>query len=333
MSAFARTPSSASGRDGVRRAESTARRAGESHWIDKLARLGFAARGLTYLLVGYFALQIAFGGSSHQASRGGAFHAIAEKSWGKPLLWVMAIGFFGMAAWRLTEAIWGHDDEDSGAKKAAKRVYSAGRAVLYAFIGYSAASLAAGSSSGSSGGSGSSAHSVSADLMKKSYGRPLIVVIGIVLIGIGIGLAWRGATTKFEKKLKTEQMGRLTESVARKVGAVGMIARGVVIGLIGVFLIESAVTFDPGKARGLDGSLRELADNGWGKALLVAVALGLIAFGLYSFIEARYRRTGNEDGSSGTGSGTRDSVSGGATGAGHSVRDTLTRRGAARLRT
>jgi hypothetical protein len=321
------------GHEGVERAEGAARRAGDSHWIDKLARVGFAARGLTYIIVGYIAFQIAFGGSSRQASRNGAFHAIADKSWGPALLWVMTIGFFGMAAWRLTEAIWGHRDEDSGVKRFGKRVYSAGRAVLYAFVGYSSGSLASGSGSGGSGGSGSSAKSVSADLMKKSYGVPLLVAIGIALIAIGIGLAWRGARTKFEKKLKTEQMGRLTESIVRKVGAVGMIARGVVFALIGIFLIQAALTFDPNKAKGLDGSLRELAQHGWGKVLLVLVALGLIAFGIYSFFEARYRRTGKEGGSGAT------SRAASAVGddterlrATDGVRGALHRRGPARLR-
>jgi hypothetical protein len=158
------------------------------------------------------------------------------------------------------------------------------------------------------------------------------VAIGLVVIGVGVALAWRGATTKFEKKLKTEQMGQRTESIVRKVGAAGMIARGVVVGLIGVFLVESAVTFDPSKAKGLDGSLRQLAQNGWGKVLLVLVALGLLAFGVYSFFEARYRRTGNEDGADGRGDSAGRSTSSGITGANDGVRGALHRRGPARLR-
>jgi hypothetical protein len=332
MSPFAGTAHS----HGVREAEGAARRAGESHWIDKLARAGFVARGITYIIVGWIAFQIAIGGkgSGRQASRNGAFHAIAQKPWGSALLWAMAIGFFGMAAWRLTEALWGHRDDD-GMKRLAKRVFSAGRAVLYAFIGYSAASLAAGSGSGGSGGSGSSARPVTADLMKKSYGVPLVFAIGLAIVIIGLVLAWRGATTKFEKKLKTEQMGRRTESVVRKVGAAGMIGRGSVFALIGIFMMQAAVTFDPNKAKGLDGSLRELAGHGWGKVVLVLVALGLIAFGVYSFFEARYRRTGNEDGS-GAGAGRMSDVSGAGNDrphlSGSAVRGALRRRGPANLR-
>src|SRR5689334_20084281 len=115
------------------RAESTARRAGNSHWIDRLARLGLAARGLIYVMVGYFALQIAFGHHSRRVSRNGAFHAIASTSWGPALLWVLAVGFFGYALWRLSEAVWGHAGEDGTAKKVGKRLFSLFRAIVYAF--------------------------------------------------------------------------------------------------------------------------------------------------------------------------------------------------------
>jgi hypothetical protein len=292
----------------ARNAEATAKRAGDSHWVDRLARLGLAARGLIYVMVGYFALQIAFGHSSRQASRNGAFHAIASKSWGPALLWLLAIGFFGYALWRLTEAIWGHSDEDSGAKKAGKRAFSLFRAVVYAFAGYSAASLAMGGNSGSGGGgSNKQAQSGTARLLKESYGVPLVIIIGIAFIVGGAILAYRGYKTKFEKKLKTEQMSERTRKIVEKVGMFGMIARGTVAALIGIFLIEAAVTFDPKKAKGLDGSLRTLAQSGWGKFLLVLVALGLIAFGIYSFAEARYRRTGKEkDGSGSSGSASAD---------------------------
>ncbi|MFL6138669.1 MAG: DUF1206 domain-containing protein [Frankiaceae bacterium] len=297
-------------------AEATAKRAGDSHWVDRLARLGLAARGLIYLMVGYFALQIAFGHSSRRASRNGAFHAIAEKSWGPALLWVMALGFFGYALWRLTEAIWGHADEDSTAKKVGKRLFSLFRAVVYAFIGYSAASLASGSGGGSGGGgSNKQAQSGTAHLLKQSWGVPLLVAIGAAFIIGGAILAYRGLKTKFEKKLKTEQMSERTRKVVEKVGMFGMAARGTVAALIGIFLIQAALTFDPKKAKGLDGSLRTLAQTGWGKFVLVIVALGLVAFGVYSFAEARYRRTGKEKGGSGSASGGGYASSSGSSGA------------------
>jgi hypothetical protein len=302
-------------------AQSTARRASDSPWVDRLARLGLAARGLVYVMVGYFALQIAFGHSSRQVSRNGAFHAIASKSWGPALLWVMAIGFFGYALWRLTEAVWGHGDEDSTAKRTGKRLFSLFRAVVYGTIGYSAASLASGGSGGSGAGGGSNkgARDFTATLMKNSFGRPLLIVIGIALIIGGAVLAYRGIKTKFEKHLKVEQMSQRTRSFVEKLGMAGMVARGAVAALIGIFIIEAAVTFDPKKAKGLDGSLRTLAQNGWGKFALVLVAIGLIAFGLYSFAESRYRKTGKEAGASGgrtsSGSGDRRSLDG----AGHTA--------------
>jgi hypothetical protein len=321
-------------------AQSKARRASDSRWVDRLARLGLAARGLIYVMVGYFALQIAFGHSSRQVSRNGAFHAIASKSWGPALLWVLAIGFFGYALWRLTEALWGHADEDSTAKRTGKRLFSLFRAVVYGIAGYSAASLASGGSGGGAGGAGGGSNKGTQDftahMMKNSAGRVLLIVIGIALIIGGAVLAYRGIKTKFEKHLKVEQMSRRTRSVVEKLGMAGMVARGTIAALIGIFIIEAAVTFDPKKAKGLDGSLRTLAQNGWGKFVLVLVAIGLIAFGLYSFAESRYRKTGKEAGRASTSSGgtTTDRTE---VGAGHSpypstLRSTLRSRTTAKLR-
>ncbi|HEX5018363.1 MAG TPA: DUF1206 domain-containing protein, partial [Actinomycetes bacterium] len=155
--------------------------------------------------------------------------------------------------------------------------------IIYAALAWTAASIAmnAGTTSGTS---------ATADIMKEDGGRLLIGAVGLAIAITGIVLAWRGWTTKFEEKLKTEEMSSTTYSVVRALGRVGYLARGAVFFLFGVLVIYAAVTFTPKNASGIDEALQEVVQAPAGPALLTIVALGLIAFGIYSCTEARYHR-------------------------------------------
>ncbi|HET6817869.1 MAG TPA: DUF1206 domain-containing protein [Mycobacteriales bacterium] len=264
------------------------RRAARSDWVDRLARMGLAARGLVYVVIGWIAVQIAFGGSGQQADRQGAIHTLASNGLGEVLVAVAGVGFAGYAIWRLVQAVTGFGEQ--GAKEYGKRGAALFRAGLYGWFAVSTFLLLAGAGGGSSS-SNQSSRTWSARLLAAPLGRWLVVGVGVGFLIAGAALAWRGLTTKFDEKLKLGQMGQATRHAVKSVGLVGNVARGVVFGVVGVFFIVAAKTYDPHKARGLDGSLRALAAGSWGKALLTAVALGLAAFGLFSFAEARYRRT------------------------------------------
>lgn len=261
--------------------------------VDRLARLGLGARGIVYLLVAYIAGRIAFLQSGQQADRQGALQEIAHNTPGKVVLIVMAVGFFGYAAWRVTQVIWGSPGDsgadDGGAKDWGKRAISAGRALLYLGFAYSTARTAVSGQGGS--GSDSTSKQATAGVLSHSGGRTLVVVAGAAFIIVGIALAIRGVLRKFESNLKTEQMSEQTEHAVAALGVAGQTARGVVFAVIGGFLIDAAVSFDPHKAQGLDGALRAVDHATAGRFLLVLVALGLACFGAYSLAEARYRKT------------------------------------------
>ena len=264
-----------------------ARRDG-SRLVDRLARLGLAARGVVYLLVAYIAVRIALLHSGQEADRQGAMQQIAHNTPGKVVLLVMAVGFFGYAAWRSVQAISGFPDED-GAKEWGKRGVSASRAVLYLFFAYSTAHTAL--SGQSSGGSDRTSKQATAGVLSHTGGRTVIVIAGAVFIIAGLVLAVRGAMRKFESHLKTGQMGETTQHVVATLGVAGQTARGLIFAVIGGFLIDAAVSYDPHKAQGLDGALRALGQATAGRLLLVVVAFGLACFGLYSLAESRYRQT------------------------------------------
>jgi hypothetical protein len=255
--------------------------------VDRLARLGLAARGVVYVLVGWLALRIAFGRSSTQADRQGALHEIAGTTGGGILLAAVAAGFAGYVIWRATEAWWGHRDSDGG-ERLAKRLASAGRAVLYAGFTYSTVKVIVGADTSSSD---QTSRQTTAGVLDKPFGRELVIAGGAGFVVAGVVLSLRGILRKFERDLHTGQMSDAMQAVVAALGVAGQTARGVVFAMVGGFLIDAGVTYDPGKARGLDGSLRTLAQGAWGQAALVAVAAGVAAFGLYSFAEARYRET------------------------------------------
>src|SRR3954468_18861588 len=279
--------------------QASARRQGR-RVVDRLARLGLAARGVVYLLVAWIAIRIALLDSGQQADRQGAMQQIAHNTTGKAVLLVMAVGFFGYAAWRIVQAVSGFPDED-GAKDWGKRAVSAGRALLYLAFAYSAAHTALSGQSGSgsdrpskratAGGPTRTSKRATAGVLAHSGGRTLVVAAGVGFIIAGVALAVRGVMRKFESHLDTGRMSETTEKVVATLGVAGQTARGVIFAMIGGFLIDAAVSYDPHKARGLDGALRALGNAPGGRLLLALVALGLACFGAYSLAESRYRRT------------------------------------------
>jgi uncharacterized membrane protein len=253
-----------------------------------LGRAGLVARGVIYVLVGVLAAQIAFGGNGgKEADRQGALQTVAQSPGGTILLWLLALGLAGMTLWRLSEAIWGQSVPDG--HKATKRLSSLARAVFYGVVCASTVAFIIGA-----GGPGSS------DKKSKDYsgkamhdipaGRWLVLLVGLGLIAGGIGIAIGALRTKFEKKLNTHEMSPAVRKGVKTVGVVGKTTRALVYAAAGAFLAYAAIKFDPGKAKGVDGTLREFAHTGAGPLLLILVALGLIVFGLYSFCEARWRR-------------------------------------------
>lgn len=262
-----------------------ARDVANSPWLARLARLGLGARGVIYLLIGWLALQVAFGGR-RQTDQNGALRTVAAQPFGKLLLWLLALGFAGYALWRFSEAAYGEVGGDGGAKG---RVKSLVRGLVYAALCASAVSIVTGGS-----GRGSSAQqnqALSARLMQHGWGRILVGLVGLILIGVGVMLVLEGVQRKFLKQLRTAEMSPGTRTAVERLGMFGTAARGAVFALAGYFVLQAAFTFDPKKARGLDAALHSLAGTALGPWLLALAALGLVAFGLYGLAEARYRRT------------------------------------------
>ena len=266
-------------------ATSTARRAAKSDTAARLARLGLAARASIYILIGILAVLLATGRSSSEADQRGAMQQLNRHTVGHLLLWVIAVGLTAYALWRFSEAAFG---AVSKGKKLEPRVQSFARGCIYSVFSFSAFQIAMGKATGSQAGQ---QENLSATVMRYSGGRLAVGIVGAVILAVGVGLVVEGLTRRFEKNLDMDSLAHETRRVVVILGIVGTVARGAVFALAGVFVIQAGWDYQPKKAAGLDGTLRSLRDAPAGPWLLGVVAIGLLAFGVYGFAEARWRRT------------------------------------------
>jgi len=272
------------------RSEDALQSAAESNWLERLARAGLVARGLVYVVVGFLAVQVASGDHQERADKKGALQVVVRQPLGKVLIVGLSIGFAGYALWQFVEAATGPSHEDNPRKAVGKRVLHAARGVLYTTFLVSAVRLLV-----RSGGTSGRDPQVdwTARVLNWPGGTWLVETVGVAVIVGGIYVGWRGLSQKFRKDLKAGEMGRTERRWIPRLGTAGMLARMIVSVLIGVFLIAAAIQHDPNRSVGIDGALRNLADRSFGPPLLALVAVGLAAYGVYSFAEARYRRVGS----------------------------------------
>jgi uncharacterized protein DUF1206 len=194
-----------------------ARGASNSPWVNALARIGLAAKGASFVIVGVLAGKLAVGAGGTATSREGALNRLAREPFGETLLIALACGFAAYALWRFAQAFFDKENEGEGPKGLAKRATYFGRG-------------------------------------------------------------------------NTAELSRTARDWVGRIGTIGMLARMVVFGLIGWFLVKAAVEYDAKDAIGLDGALQKLAHQTYGSWLLGVVAVGLVAYGIYGLVEARYRR-------------------------------------------
>jgi hypothetical protein len=268
-----------------RTAESTASRAANSRALELLARAGFIGYGIVHLLFAWLALQIAWGGSSEEGDQSGALQKIAEQPMGKFLVIAIGVGLAAMALWQLLEAIVGHTGEQ-GKERVIERVASAGRAIVYGYFAFTAFKVF----NGANASTADSQQKTTEGLLGSTGGRWLVALAGIALAGLGVGLVIYGVVKRFEKHLKTGLMSPSTRKLSRRLGVAGYSAKGVAYGIAGLLFVVAAVTYDPEKARGLDAALNELREQPYGAILLTLIALGIAAFGVFCFVQSKYRK-------------------------------------------
>lgn len=244
----------------------------------KLAQLGYAARGVVYLVIGGLAIMAAFGTGGKTTGSKGAIMTILSQPFGNVMLTILVIGLAGYVLWRFVQAIKDTDHHGHSGKGIVIRGGLFISAITHAALAIWAVQLMLGSSS--SGGGGSS-------WLSSGPGLVMFGVVGVAVIGAGIAHIFKGWTARFEKYMTIPSDKR---SWAKPLCQFGLIARGVVWCMIGVFFIRSAMRVGSGDIEGVSDALNSLATSSHGPWLLGIVAFGLFAFGCYSILEALYRR-------------------------------------------
>ena len=255
---------------------------GRSRGFCWFARAGIAARGAVYVVIGVLAVKLALGDGGKAADQQGALHTIAKQPLGTLLLVLVAIGLAGYASWRLLRAALGGTQ---GADDVKDRIDGVASGISYAILCGAAVKILAGS-----GGGGPDPDEAAGGVLGWPGGPWLVGLVGVIVVGVGLQQGYKGITRSFMENTNTDRMHDHVERGYTALGVFGHLARMVVFGLIGYFLVKAALDFDPDEAVALDGALAQLAKAPYGPVLLGIVAAGLIGFGAFSLVESRYRR-------------------------------------------
>ena len=260
-------------------------RATDSKAFEYAARAGFAASGVLHLLVAFIILRLAFG-SGGNADQSGALGTLAAQPGGAVMLWVAAVGLLALGLWHIAEAVVGskpgeqsgRGQDDSAAWERAKSI---GLAIVNIAIAFSAARFAMG------GGQASTQQNagMSAQLMQSGWGKALLIGVGLGIAAVGGYHVYKGASKKFIEELRVSGG---TGIIA--VGVAGYIAKGLVLAGAGLLVVIATLQADPSKSTGLDAAVKTLGHAPFGKFLLILAALGIAAFGAYSFVRSRHGR-------------------------------------------
>lgn len=254
-------------------------------WIERLARVGYAAKALLYTIVGALALQAAFGDGGRTTGSRGALSTLQDHEFGDLALAVIAAGLFGYAAWRVVEAILDPERRGTSAKGLALRASFAARGLVHAALGLQAVRLIGGS--GRSGSDGTELWT--ARVMDAPMGPWLVIGGGLVVAGYGAYQLYRAWAAKLSRQLDLSRLSREAGAWIIGVCRAGIAARGIVFGVIGVYLVRAGLAHNATQAADTGEALRVIGRQPFGTWLLAGVAVGLIAYGIYDIVQARYR--------------------------------------------
>ncbi|MBA3315643.1 MAG: DUF1206 domain-containing protein [Planctomycetota bacterium] len=257
-------------------------------WLEYVARAGYSAKGIVYGVVGILAVQAALSAARSPDTRD-ALESIRTAPFGRILLGLVAVGLVGYSVWRLAQAWWDTERKGREWKGLAVRtgfVFSAianfGLAIL--------AGTAAFRSSSASGDGGSGNRQHAAELLQWPGGWIVLVVAGLVVIGVGVGHFVLAYKADFMRDYEHIEMSQTERDWARPIGRFGLSARGVTFCLIGLFLALAGWRTNAGEVKGLGKAFNIVAAQPFGQVLLILVAVGFIAYGIFCLSQAKYRR-------------------------------------------
>jgi hypothetical protein len=257
-------------------------------WVERMARLGYGAKGVVYIVIGFLATEAAFTGGGKTTNSQGALTSIFQAPFGQFLLAIVAIGLAGYSVWRFVEAGLDLDNKGHDAKGIAVRAGYVCSGIAYALLSFTAFQLITGAAASAKGSTAT--QDWTARLLGMPFGQGLVGLLGLIVIGLGIGQFVKGYKANFSKRLKLSEIPQAFRSWAVFIGRWGYMARGVVFTILGGFLAEAAIHANPQQAKGIGSALDLLVEQLYGRLLLGIVAIGLLSYGIFMLVQARYRK-------------------------------------------
>jgi Domain of Unknown Function (DUF1206) len=264
-------------------AEDAARQA--SPWVERLARLGYVAKGVVYAVIGFLALREALGAGGQTIDPTGAMQSIGTQPFGGIMLALLALGLACYALWKVVQGITDADGKGSDAHGIVRRVAYVGSGVIHGTLAYTAAQSILGAEDSSE-----DAAAASAMAFQPPLGQILVGLVGLAVIGVGLYQLYAAYEAKFRSELKLERMGEGEEGWVIYAGRIGTASRALAIGVAGAFLVLAAYQSDPSETRGLGAALETVQHQPLGSYMLGTIAAGLLIYGAFMFAIARYRR-------------------------------------------
>jgi len=255
-------------------------------WWRRLVRIGYAAKGVIYLLIGGFALQLALGDGGRLTDSRGVLDYITGLPFGTPLLGLIGVGLIAYALWQITDALAG-PLRIEGAKGTAVRAFTALRGGIYGMLGWKALQLAMGNGSGSrSGGT----EGVARDALSLPFGDWALVIAGLGLAAYGGYQGWKAWQGRLDHDMDWQQLRREGLGWVGRVGQAGMGGRAVVFVVMGLMLARAGADRNASDAAGMAEALGMLLTQPFGAWLLALTAALLVCYGIWQILHARYVR-------------------------------------------
>jgi hypothetical protein len=261
-------------------------------WLRAVSRLGLVCRGTVYLLVGYLALRLALaihGRSAAPASSAGAVQAVTEPAWGRVLLVLLVAGLGAYALTQLIEAVFRPARGNHDRQVAPACGLIVGMLAVFGLFPERRPALAATRPRGTAESEHRQDTDVTAALLQTGWGRLLLALVGVAAVAAGVEVGRRSVRLDFQERFTAAHMSPALAMLTRALGGVGCAARAVVFVLTGFFILKAAVLSGAKQTKGLDAVFRSVASIAHGPWLLALLASGLLCYGLYCLLEARYR--------------------------------------------
>ena len=253
-------------------------------WVAAMARFGYVAKGVVYATIGLLAMMEALGMGGKTASPDGAMQSIGSRPLGGFLLVLLSAGLAGYALWKVVQGVMDPDGRGSDVQGLVRRVAYVGSGAIHGILAFTAAQTVFGAEDSSE-----DAMAASAMAYQPPVGRILVAVVGVAVVCVGLYQLYAAYKATFRRELALGRMGEAREMWTTLFGRIGTAARALAIGTAGAFLILAAYHSDPKETRGLGGALETVQHQVLGTYMLGAMAAGLVIYGAFMFLVARYR--------------------------------------------